>query len=53
MSLKILLLVVLIVTALLIYAVDMIPLVPPFGNLIKVLIIVLAAAFIASRAGLF
>jgi len=45
--------VVLILVALLIWAVDQIPLQQPINGLIKALIIVLAVVFIAQRAGIF
>jgi hypothetical protein len=53
MSIIIFALIVLILVALLIYAVDLIPQIAPFNGLIKALIIVLAVVFIAQRSGLF
>ena len=45
--------IVLILVALLIWAVDQIPLQQPINGLIKALIIILAVVFIAQRAGIF
>jgi hypothetical protein len=44
--------IVLILTALLIWAVDQIPQISPTAGLVKALIIVLAVVFIAQRAGI-
>ena len=52
MSLLILILVVLIVAALLIYAVDLAPQLSPMAGLIKLVIIVIAAIVILTRSGL-
>jgi preprotein translocase subunit SecE len=53
MTILILVIIVLVLTALLIWGVDQIPQVAPMGGLIKALIIVLAVVFIAQRSGLF
>jgi hypothetical protein len=52
MSILILALIVLIVAALLIYAVDLVPIAAPFNGLIKLLIILIAVLVILLRAGL-
>ena len=52
MGLLIFAIIVIVVAFLLIYAVDMVPITPPFNNILRVLIIVIAALIIASRAGL-
>ena len=52
MGLLIFAIIVIVVAFLLIYAVDMVPITPPFNNSLRVLIIVIAALIIASRAGL-
>lgn len=51
MSIIIFAIIVLILVALLCYAVTLLPLQPPFGNIIQALLIVLAVVVIASRAG--
>lgn len=52
MSLLIFAIVLLIVVALAVYAIDLLPLPSPFGRIIQALIILLAAALLAQRAGL-
>ena len=53
MSILIFALIVLVVAALLAWAVQKLPLPSPFGTIIQVLILVIAAVVIAQRAGLF
>jgi hypothetical protein len=53
MSLLIFAIIVLIVAALLAYAVGYLPLAAPFNRLVQALILVVAALLIASRAGVF
>jgi hypothetical protein len=50
MSILIFALIVVIVLALLVWAVDMLPLGSPFNNIVKVLIIVIGVLLIAQRA---
>lgn len=52
MGILIFALIVLIVAALLVYAVDMLPLGSPFNNLVKVLVLIIAALLILNRAGI-
>ena len=52
MSIIVLAIIVLILVALLIWGVDQVPQLAPTAGLIKLLIIVLAVLFIASKAGL-
>jgi hypothetical protein len=52
MSLLISVIIILIILALLVWAVDMLPLGSPFNNIVKVLIIVIGVLLIAERAGL-
>ena len=52
MSLVIMLIVVLIIAALLWFAVDQVPQIAPFAGLLKALIAVLAVVYIATHAGL-
>lgn len=49
MALLIFALIVLIIAALLVYAVDLVPLTAPFNNLMKLLVILIAVVVIASR----
>lgn len=53
MSILIFALIVLVVAALLAWAAQKLPLPSPFGTIIQVLILVIAAVVIAQRAGLF
>ena len=53
MSILIFALIVLVVAGLLAWAVQRLPLPSPFGTIIQVLIVVIAAVVIAQRAGLF
>ena len=52
MSIIIFAIIVLIVASLAIYACDLVPMTPPFNNLIKLLVILLAIVIICDRAGL-
>ena len=52
MSILITCLIVLIVAALLIYAIDQVPQFAPMNGLIKLVIIIIAVLFILSRAGI-
>ena len=52
MSILFVILIVLVIAALLIYGVDLAPQLAPFAGLIKLVIIVCAVIYIASRAGL-
>lgn len=53
MSILIFAIIVVIVVALLVWAVDMLPMIgPPFSNIIKVLLVLLGVLVIVQRAGL-
>jgi hypothetical protein len=52
MSLLILAVIIVILIALLVWAVDMLPLGPPFNNILKVLVILIGVLLIAQKAGL-
>jgi hypothetical protein len=52
MSILIFALIVIVLLALLVWAVDMLPLGSPFNNIVKVLIIVIGVLVIAQKAGL-
>lgn len=53
MSIIIVAAIILILAAMLVYAVDYLPIEPPFNGFIKALIVVGAVAIIAQKAGLF
>lgn len=52
MSILIFAIIVIIVLALLVWAVDMLPLGSPFNNILKVLIVLIGVLLIAQKAGL-
>ncbi len=52
MSLLIFALIVVLILALLVWAVDQLPLTPPFDGIVKVLIILVGVVIICQRAGL-
>ena len=52
MSILIICLVILIVAALLIYAVDLVPIAPPINGFVKLLIILIAVLVILNKTGL-
>jgi hypothetical protein len=52
MSILIFVILVIIILALLVWAVDMLPLGPPFNNILKVLVILIGVLLIAQKAGL-
>ena len=52
MGILITLIVIILVVALAIYAVDLIPVPAPFGNIIKLLIVLVALVYILDRSGL-